>query len=270
MEVRRISQKTLAIYQFKLLYLHNLFLKHLIITLKTILSMNEIDHAAVAGRIKFLIKSMGMSQGQFARKLDIDPGNISKHLNGKLPISRGLINRIAVDLGVSKNWLATGTGTPFEKHQQTPSTIESDSFAEPYQAEMQRGTPVYDIDVTAGRLELSREFTSDNIVGYVNIPEVREGTAIVRVNGDSMQPTISDGAFVAIRPISDPTCIFWGQIYVVVLDDFRMVKHVRRHPDHAKVILHSDNPLYDDMEIDREKIRALYLVESILNIKIQC
>lgn len=232
--------------------------------------MNEIDHTAVAGRIKFLIKAMGLSQGQFARKLDIDPGNISKHLNGKLPISRGLINRIAIDLGVSKNWLATGVGTPFEKHQELPLTVSTDNGATAVRTDIQRGTPVYDIDVTAGRHELSREFTNDNIVGYVNIPEVRNDTAIVRVNGDSMLPTISDGAFVAIRPVSDPTCIFWGQIYVVVLDDFRMVKHVRRHPDHAKVILHSDNPLYDDMEIDRTKIRALYLVESILNIKLQC
>lgn len=36
------------------------------------------------------------------------------------------------------------------------------------------------------------------------------------------------------------------------------------------VILRSDNPAYDDMEIPRSKIRKLYIVESFLNLKIQC
>lgn len=237
--------------------------------------MPHIDQAAAAGRIKFLIKKLGLSQSQFARKLAMDPANISKHLNGKLPISSGLLNRIAADMGISKQWLLEGVGLPFPRTGVSDSPMQLDSvdgceiitLNDPGQTS---GTPVYDIDVTAGALELGREFTTDRIIGYVDIPEVRQGAALVRVYGDSMTPTIQDGAFIAIRRISDPTCIFWGQIYVVVLDDFRVVKHIRRHPDSSMVILRSDNPLYDDMEVERSKIRGLYIVESILNIKIQC
>lgn len=36
------------------------------------------------------------------------------------------------------------------------------------------------------------------------------------------------------------------------------------------VILHSENPLYDDMDIERDEIEALFLVETILNIKSLC
>lgn len=230
-------------------------------------AMNDIEQDAVIGRIKFIIKSLGLSQAQFASKLGIDPGNISKHLNGRLPVTQGLVNRIAVDMGISKRWLTDGVGVPFPKGN--PEMSRNDGL-QALSVDCVSGTPVYDIDVTAGSLELSREFTSDRVIGFVNIPEVRPGTAIVRVNGDSMTPTISDGAFVAIRPVSDLSCIFWGQIYVVVLDDFRMVKHIRRHENPEKVILRSDNPMYDDMEIDRDKIRKLYVVESILNVRIQC
>lgn len=237
--------------------------------------MTYIDQAAAAGRIKFLIKKLGLSQSLFARKLGMDPANISKHLNGRLPISNGLLNRIAADLGVSKQWLLDGSGLPFAKGDQSGLITSTDrdrsnEIMTLSESNLSSATPVYDIDVTAGCLELAREFTDDRIIGYVNIPEVRQGASLVRVYGDSMVPTIQDGAFIAIRRISDPSCIFWGQIYVVVLDDFRVVKHIRRHPDNRKVILRSDNPLYDDMEVDRSKIRALYLVESILNIKIQC
>lgn len=232
--------------------------------------MTELNHPAIAARIRFLIKKSGMSQAAFAKKLGIDPANMSKHLNGRLPITAGLINRIAADLAINKQWLSEGLGIPFAKEATTriPDTVDSDSILPEYSKT--DAIPVYDIDVTAGCLELSREVTSDRIIGSINMPSLRRDCIIVRVNGDSMSPTIADGAFVAIRPITDPTCIFWGQIYVIVTDDFRMVKYMRRHPDPNMVILRSDNQDYDDMEVPREKIRRLYIVESILNIKIQC
>lgn len=228
--------------------------------------MDTADNAQIISRIRFLIGHFKISQAEFARRLGIDPANMSKHLNGKLPITDGLINRIAADMGVSKSWLAAGSGLPFAKETSARSgsahiaeaTSESDAL------------PIYDIDVTAGALELGREFTADRIIGSINLPDIRPGGLIVRVNGDSMVPVIADGAYVAIRPVNDPSCIFWGQIYVIVLDDFRMVKYLRRHHDPSMVILRSANPQYDDMEIRLSKIRRLYVVESILNLKIQC
>ena len=55
-------------------------------------------------------------------------------------------------------------------------------------------------------------------------------------------------------------------MYVVVLDDYRMVKFVRRHEDDDKVVLRSANPDYDDMVVDRKSIRSMYLVETVVNI----
>ena len=81
-----------------------------------------------------------------------------------------------------------------------------------------------------------------------------------------MSPTIQNGGYIAIRPIRDTSVIFWGQIYVVVLDDYRLVKFVRRcTSDPSMVILHSDNAAYDDMEIRRADIRSLFIVDAILN-----
>lgn len=51
----------------------------------------------------------------------------------------------------------------------------------------------------------------------------------------------------------------------MVVEDYRFVKFVRRHPDPTMVILHSANPDYDDIELPRRDILSLYLVESILN-----
>lgn len=228
---------------------------------------NDIDPRAVAERIRFLMRQQRLTQAEFARRIGLDAANLSKQLNGRLPITKGLINRITADIGVSKRWLLTGKDLPFAKPDSaTRISLTDTSVAESPAA----GTPIYDIDVTAGCTELAHEFTADRIIGAMTIPSLSPSAVIVKVNGDSMEPEILNGSYIAIRPVTDLQCIFWGQIYVVVLDDFRLVKHLRRMPDPAKVCLHSANPLYDDMEIDRDKIKNLYLVEAILNLKIQC
>ncbi|MCM1484449.1 MAG: XRE family transcriptional regulator [Muribaculaceae bacterium] len=223
--------------------------------------MNTLDTPSgavtVADRIRYIIKQSRMSQAQFSRRLGIDPANLSKHLNGHLPITAGLINRIAVDMGISKRWLLDGSDVPFSKH--------------PEPAANKNLTPIYDVDVTAGSTELSMLLTEDRIIGAMAFPDLPQDCVIVHVSGDSMTPEIVDGSYIAIRPVSDRSYIFWGQIYVIVLDDYRLVKYVRRHPsDPSKVVLRSANPDYDDMEVAIADIRRLFIVESIMNIRHRC
>lgn len=230
----------------------------------------QLDNDGIISRIRYLLEHSpaSLTQAEMARRIGMDPSNFSKHLSGKLPISKALVNRIVVDLGISKNWLEKGEGVPFEKRS-SPEVVEYGDvrvWNHPY-----RGIPIYDIDVTAGCRPLERMLTDDRVKGYVDLPRLNRDSVIVRVSGDSMEPRIMDGSFIAIRPVRSSASIFWGQTYLVVLPDYRMVKVLRRHPtDPSMVILHSENPLYDDMDVAREEIEALFLVETILNIKNLC
>ena len=217
----------------------------------------------IIGRIKYLIKELGLTQGEFAEKIECDQSNLSKHLNGKLPISESLLNKIVINMGVSKAWLKEGTDVPFAKYYfgAVPSLIIDES-----ELKSMKGTPVYDIDVTAGGMNRSMMFADEHIVGAVNMPNISPDCRIVRVSGDSMSPVICNGDFIAVRELSNMSQIFWGQIYVVVLDDYRMVKYLRKHSDADKVILRSENPRYDDMEVSRSEIRELLVVQNILHI----
>ena len=219
--------------------------------------MADID---IINRIKFLMQELNYKQVDFARKIDVDTSNLSKYLNGRLPISDSLINRLVVNLGVSKQWLEDGTDIPFAKAQAV-TAINAPT------APTQQGTPVYDIDVTAGGMPRARMFADDQIVGWVNLPDVaNNGCRIVRVSGDSMSPVIQNGDYIAVRELSNMQDIFWGQIYVVILDDYRMLKYVRRHDNPALVTLRSANPAYDDIEVARADIRDLMLVQSVIHI----
>lgn len=223
----------------------------------------------VAKRIKFLMKELNYRQVDFAQKIDVDTSNLSKYLNGKLAMSDALINKIVVNLGVSKQWLETGEDLPFAKQQpqQLITVPESRIVTEPTKALVKKGTPVYDIDVTAGYQPQARMFTDDQIIGFVDLPDMTSTNCrIVRVSGDSMSPVIRSGDYIAVRELSNLRQIFWGQIYVVILDDYRLVKYVRRHDDPSMVILRSENRRYDDMEIDRADIRDLMFVQNIIHV----
>lgn len=219
----------------------------------------------IIGRLRHIMTLKHLSQRGLARLLRLDPSNLSKVLTGKLPFTEGLVNRIVADLGVSKPWLRDGEGLPFEKETVTRDIAVCTDVTPTCEC---AGVPVYDIDVTAGRRSLEQIFSETRPVGMMNIPELPSDAQLVKVRGDSMSPRINNGGYVAIRHIRDPRNIFWGQIYVVQLDEFRMIKYVRRHPDPSMVILHSDNPAYDDMDVARADIRALYIVEAILNYEV--
>ncbi len=223
------------------------------------------ENKEIIARIKYLIKEMNMRQAIFAERIGIDASNLSKYLNGKLPINESFINRLVVNLGVSKQWVTDGTDIPFPKNSNIPAATIISGQAECTNALI--GTPVYDIDVTAGADPRSCLFADDQIVGSINMPDVISSNCrVVRVSGNSMEPVIHNGDYVALRELSNMQQIFWGQIYVVLLDDYRMLKFVRRHPDPSKVILRSANPDYDDMEIDRADIKELMLVQHILHL----
>lgn len=222
------------------------------------------DQQGIA-RIKWLMNNLGLSQTAFAERIGIDASNFSKHLKGKLPISDNLLNKIVVAVGASKKWLLTGEGEMWNTTGNTEngiSTITVDAIHPNTTA----GAKIYDIDVTAGDIARERMFANEHIIGSINIPTVHPDCCIVRVSGDSMSPVIGNGDLIAIREIRNKNLIFWGHIYVIVLDDYRMVKYIRRHPDPSQVILRSENPQYDDIEVAKSDIRDLLLVENIIRI----
>ncbi len=134
-----------------------------------------------------------------------------------------------------------------------------------------RGVPVYDLDVTAGFGELSRMFTDDRVMGYVDLPQFQrtDNVRIVRVTGDSMEPAITQRRIhrlarsAVIHTVLGPDLCCNSRR----LQDGQIV---RRHNDPGKIILHSVNPEYDDIEINRDEVIGLYLVEAILNYTQRC
>lgn len=217
--------------------------------------------ASVTDRLRYLVSFSRKSQARFSRLIGVDPSTLSKILTERMPVTDSFINRVVVNLGVSKDWLVNGRGVPFAKGSE-PDVV----CAETSVSAAPRGVPVYDVEATAGVAPLSRAFTSDRAIGYLDIPELSTRCVVVRVSGDSMAPEIPNGALIAIREISDTSVIAWGSVYLIELEDYRLVKCLRKNPDPKMVTLRSYNDDYDDIEIPRDKIIKLFLVENIISV----
>lgn len=220
--------------------------------LEYILSNERINYSELA-------KLMGIPRVQ--PLYDIRDGKIKN-------ISENYANKIlAVFPKYNKGWLMSGEGETLKNtnddgiHSVISSTdIKDDDY---------KGTLVYDIDATCGTNNRDIFSAEDNVIGSVNLPGINKQAHIIRANGDSMEPEIYDGNMVAVREIKSWDDIFYGQIYLVILDEYRMIKRIRRceHDEENYVILRSDNPQYDDIKLHKGKIRRLFIVENILSVK---
>ena len=61
------------------------------------------EQEEIISRIKYLMSEMRMKQNAFAQRIGTDVSNFSKQLNGKLQVSDSLINKIVVNVGISKD-----------------------------------------------------------------------------------------------------------------------------------------------------------------------
>ena len=134
----------------------------------------------------------------------------------------------------------------------------------------EHGTPVYDLDVTCGGRSRPIVFADEHIIGHVNLPNVSSNAVIIRANGDSMEPHINDGDWIAVREVFNFNELYYGQVYLVITEELRLLKYLRKDKDEQNyVILRSENDRYDDIRLAKSSIRSLFIVENVLSLKIK-
>ncbi len=208
-------------------------------------------------RIKY---EYSLNQSQIADRLGVKKTYLSDMINGRVPYNETMNKKINDVFPLP----------PMNKvHIQKEDTLEistSDIKEGDYS-----GTLVYYMDETCGTYGRDIYFTQEDIIGSVNLPGINKESKIIRANGDSMEPKVYDGNMVVIREIHNWDDIFYGQMYLILLDEYRMIKYIRRYEQDETnyIILRSENPLYDDIKLHKNKIRKLFVVENVLSVKTQ-
>ena len=204
------------------------------------------------------LTNLGLTQDIIAKRFGVTKQAINSLLTGRKPFGKQNAIKWANEFGLNAGWLLTGEGEMVK--QSTKTVVEVAEY----------GTPVYDIDATCGNLSRPIVFTDEHIIGHVNLPNVSPTAAIIRANGDSMEPHIHDGDWIAVREVFNFNELYYGQVYLVITEELRLLKYLRKDDDEQNyVILRSENDRYDDIRLAKSSIRSLFIVENVLSLKIK-
>lgn len=210
-----------------------------------------------------LCNQKGWSLSEFARKLDLPKSSISRYFNKsrQLPINK--INLFSDTLGVSSEYLL---GIKISNNDLLDIYNKLDS---------NRQSKVY--DYASRQLDEQNGIQEEKVVYLVRGRQSAAGSMIhvddvdaemgvlpssivpnganelVQITGDSMEPIIKKGSEVYLR--YQPT-VEEGEIAIVRVEDEGVTcKYLYR--DGKNVILKSENPKYEDIVVDAEKVSVI-------------
>ncbi|WP_160796737.1 XRE family transcriptional regulator [Craterilacuibacter sinensis] len=228
----------------------------------------------LAERVILAIKHSRKSQREIAGEIGISPGALTLWKTGETKdIKSTHLHKAAKALGVHPEWLATGKGEMLAPNLgaaiQTPwrpvvvinsdEDIEHDVIAIPrytVKASAGNGEPVLEID-TKGQPNYCRGGWAKRN-GYK-----AEDLFSIVANGDSMEPTIPNGASLIVHKQNE---IVSGKVHVICKGNECYVKRLILQMD-GSLLARSDNrENYKDMELRPEDPETLHIVGQVVSV----
>lgn len=178
---------------------------------------------------------------------------------------------------INVNWLLTGresmlkrgSGFPRGKEIITVPINMQRKTADPVK-EIQ-DVPLYDLEATAGLVELFKGTSSEAILDRIRIPGIANCDGGVYVKGDSMYPLLKSGDIVLYKEITLDK-IFWGEMYLlsIKIDDWSeyiTVKFVQKSElgdNYIKLV--SQNQHHQSKDMLMEHINAIALIRASIRL----
>lgn len=228
------------------------------------------------------------NKAQFAKMLGVSPQTISAWLARNTFDSELIYTKCRY---LNADWLLTGEGKmlktstsgadeascPEEKERKTKKSGEKQRKSEKNSECSSRiqklpegsmvGIPLIPTSAMAGA------FTSDvSIMEYecehYIIPDFKGADFLIRVKGDSMQPTYYSGDLVACQKIPMNDIFFqWNKTYVLDTNQGAIIKRVLPGKDDDHICIISDNEKYPPFELEKSYLHAIALVRGIIRLE---
>jgi transcriptional regulator with XRE-family HTH domain len=186
-------------------------------------------------------KAAHLTQDEFAERIGINRGSLSRIEGSEDPVSKSIMHRISLAF-------------------QPGREITNPKYLINY----------YDIEATAMPMEIFHE-NPPTPSAKLDLPGFAGCDFAINVSGHSMYPTVESGSMIICKKIYDKSIILYGEVYFLVTNDYRMVKRLKKSKRAGYVIASSDNhnghdsqsgKTYEDVEIPIDKIVHLYLVKG--------
>lgn len=124
------------------------------------------------------------------------------------------------------------------------------------------GIPFFNVDFCLGYDAVFNDYV-EQPAEYVKHPLNGHADCWVVTRGNSMAPLISSGDLIAIREVQAESVLF-GDVYAIVLDEYRTVKRIRRGSKPTKWRLVPENKTdFDEQEVDISSVIKVYHVDAV-------
>lgn len=196
-------------------------------------------------RLKSIIP-IGMSQSKFAKEIKVANSTLSLWLAGGSLPKLDALESISHLTGCDLNWLIAGK-------QGSVAAIDPDEFTyiRKFKVELSAGAGAGAIEFAANQQPETIGFNTKWLKSLTSTPAI--GLSVATAKGDSMEPTINNGALVLVD--HTVATIEADGIFAFVIDDDLFVKRIQKLVS-GGLIIKSDNNTYKDQEItDPELIR---------------
>jgi len=210
----------------------------------------------IGERIKEYRLYKGWTHTQLAEIINVSASTFSHIESGKSKPGSEILEALIAKTSIHPFWLMTGLGS-MEKE-------DGINYASFFKSEDYKMKEVHDL-AGAGEGKDLREFES---IDEIPIPKEYNQPHIVavKIRGDSMVPTLYEGAVVLVN--TEDKRIVSGRIYIVWVNDGAVCKRLFTEPN--KIIVKSDNPLFPTFSLVLDEIpdyfvygRVIYISQKI-------
>lgn len=172
-----------------------------------------------------------------------------------------LVPLIAKKHNISEHWLLTGEGDM----QLFNNNKELQHSQEALHGDLFKPVPFYNLNVSAGDVTFldGGLIKGQNPDDFMYIPIQVDADIAFPTFGHSMYPEISNGDRVAYKFIKDWSFFNYGMKYLIITDEQRMVKYLKKHPKEGYVLLESRNEDYEPIDMPVSSIRSILQVRYI-------
>ncbi len=206
------------------------------------------DNELVGKKLKYIRHNLGVNQIDMAEAMGITQSMYSRIEKGLYGIQYAQIQCLVDKFNIDSEYLTDDT-RGIIRNKDISKEVDSD-YSIPY----------YDIEISAGPITFYQDY-KEMPSQKIEIPFIKDVDLAMPVYGDSMYPKIKNGDIVLLKEV-DKALIMFGEIYLVITNDYRVLKYVRKHISREHVTLLSENDRFDPVEITKDEILHIFLYKG--------
>lgn len=188
-------------------------------------------------RLRLLVEKSGMTQSEICDKTGINKGALSSYLSGRYFPKQKTLEKLSELFNVSINYLM---GLDSQALPSNVIPVKKGTRKIPVLGSIAAGKPIEAIE---------------DIVDYVYIPETwKDDFIALKIEGNSMSPTIPNGATVIIRLQDDAES---GDIVAVYINGYDATCKKLKKLKAGGIVLISLNPEFEPMAYTNKEVLEL-------------